>query len=262
MQALRRPWGMMHFTETGPKDGPMVVFGNSLGTELRLWDGLLPYLPEGLRLVRYDKPGHGLSDLERDISIQSLADDAAALIDHFGGGRAIYVGLSIGGLIGQALASLRPDLLAGLVLSNTAAKIGTAESWQARIAAVEAQGLGSLADGILERWFSPAFRAQPEIAIWRNMLGRTPASGYLAACRAIAAADLTLATAKLALPVLAIGGSLDGSTPPDLVSAMAKLVRGSRFEVIEGAGHLPFVEQPAAYAALLAGFFRECGHEA
>ena len=89
MQALRRPWGMMHFAETGPKDGPMVVFGNSLGTELRLWDGLLPHLPEGLRLVRYDKPGHGLSDLADSISIQSLADDAAALIHHLGGSRAV-----------------------------------------------------------------------------------------------------------------------------------------------------------------------------
>lgn len=262
MQALRRPWGMMHFAETGPKDGPMVVFGNSLGTELRLWDGLLPHLPEGLRLVRYDKPGHGLSDLADSISIQSLAGDAAALIDHLGGNRAVYVGLSIGGLIGQSLAALRPDLLTGLVLSNTATKIGTAESWQARIAAVEAQGLGNLADGILERWFSPGFRAQPEIAIWRNMLSRTPTSGYVAACRAIAAADQSNATSGLALPVLAIGGSLDGSTPPELVAATAKLVKGSRFEVLDGAGHLPFVEQPRQYAHLLAGFFRECGHEA
>lgn len=260
MQALRRPWGMMHYATHGPKDGPLLVFGNSLGTEFRLWDGLLAHMPKGLRLVRYDKAGHGLSDIAADISIQSLADDAAALISHLGGGKAVYVGLSIGGLIGQALAASRPDLLNGLVLSNTAARIGTAESWQARIAAVEAQGLGPLADGILERWFSPKFRATPEIALWRNMLSRTPARGYIAACRAIAAADLTHSTSGLTLPVLAIGGSLDGSTPPELVAATAALVKGSRFEVIEGAGHLPFAEQPAAYGRLIGGFLKECGH--
>lgn len=262
MQILIRPWGAMHFRDEIVAEGPAqgtVVFSNSLGTELRLWDALLPLLPAGLRVIRYDKPGHGLSDLPATpVSIESLAEDAAALIEHCAPqGPVIFVGLSIGGLIGQQLAASRPELLSALVLSNTAAKIGTAESWTDRIAAVHRDGLAAMADAVLERWFAPAFRATPALAPWRNMLVRTPAEGYAAACGAIAAADLTARTATLALPVLVIAGSLDGATPPALVEATARLVPGARFAVIEGAGHLPPAEATAAFAALLTPFLEE-----
>lgn len=254
MQVLTRPWGAMHYRTDG--EGPAVVFANSLGTDLRLWDAVLPLLPP-VRAIRFDKRGHGLSDRGPQEGIGGFAEDAAALIEAVAGGPAVFVGLSIGGMIGQALASRRPELVRGLVLSNTAARMGTPEAWEARIAAVRAGGIASIGDAVMERWFAPAFRATPALAPWRNMLVRTDAEGYAAACAAIAAADLTADTARLRLPVLAIGGARDGASPPDLVRATAGLIPGAAFHVIDAAGHLPCVETPAAWAALVAPFLME-----
>ncbi|MDO5633214.1 MAG: alpha/beta fold hydrolase, partial [Paracoccus sp. (in: a-proteobacteria)] len=115
----------LHYMDEGPRDAPALVFANSLGTDLRVWDALIPHLPAGLRLVRYDKRGHGLSEeTPGPYRIKTLADDAAALIGHLGLNRPVFIGLSIGGLIGQSLAARHPALLAGLVISNSAAKIG------------------------------------------------------------------------------------------------------------------------------------------
>lgn len=261
MNILTRPWGAMHYRIDGPEGGagtgPTVVFANSLGTDLRLWDALLPLLPAGLRIIRYDKRGHGLSDAGDATDIAGLAEDAAALIEAEATGRVIFVGLSIGGLIGQQLAAARPDLVRALVLSNTAAQIGTAQSWNDRITAVRTGGIAPIAEAVLERWFAAPFRATPELALWRNMLTRTPAEGYANACAAIAAADLTAQTAALRLPVLAIAGAEDGATPPDLVAATAALIPGAAFHAIPDTGHLPPVEAPAAYAALLNPFLEE-----
>jgi len=255
MQVLNRPWGAMHFQIDGAASGPTVVFANSLGTDLRLWDALLPHLPAGFRYVRYDKRGHGLSDLGGPVSAAELADDAAALIAHIGG-PVVFVGLSIGGLIAQALAARHPDLLKAVVISNSAAKLGTAESWQTRIDAVRAHGLAGIADAVMERWFAPAFRNSPAVAPWRNMMIRTPEEGYVAACGALAGADQTEATRALRLPALVIAGGEDGSTPPDLVRATAALIPGAAFHIIPGTGHLPCVENPAAYAAVLTPFLK------
>lgn len=255
MQVLTRPWGGMHYRIDGAASGPTLVFANSLGTDLRLWDGLLPLLPQGWRFVRYDKRGHGLSDLGGAVSAADLADDAAALIERLGG-PVVFVGLSIGGLIAQALAARRPDLVKALVISNSAAKLGTAESWQARIDAIRAHGLAGIADAVMERWFAPTFRASPAVTPWRNMMIRTPEAGYIAACGALAGADQTEATRALRLPTLVIAGGEDGSTPLDLVRATAGLVPGAAFHVIPGAGHLPCVENPAAYAAILLPFLQ------
>ena len=256
MQTLTRPWGEMHICVQGPVDGAAVVFANSLGTDLRLWDALLPLLPPDLRLIRYDKRGHGLSDLGGAASLSDLADDAIALIEATTTAPVIFVGLSIGGLIAQNVAARRPDLIRALVLSNTAAKLGTAESWQARIEAVRTQGLHGLADAVMERWFGPAFRATPAVTPWRNMLIRTPADGYSAACNALATADQTAATAGLRLPTLVIAGAQDGASPPDVVQATAALISGAAFHIIEGAGHLPCVETPDAYAAVVSPFLK------
>jgi 3-oxoadipate enol-lactonase len=108
MQVITRPWGQMHTRVDGPIDGPTVVFSNSLGTDYRLWDDVLPLLPAGIRILRYDKPGHGLSDMASDYSIDDLADDAAALIETYTSTPVLFIGLSVGGLIAQAVAARRP----------------------------------------------------------------------------------------------------------------------------------------------------------
>jgi 3-oxoadipate enol-lactonase len=248
----------LHHADEG--DGPAVVFANSLGTDLRLWDRVLPLLPAGLRVIRYDMRGHGLSTCPpAPYAMGALVADAERLLDHLGVRGCVFVGLSIGGMIAQGLAVKRPDLVRGMVLSNTAARIGTREMWEARIAAVRAGGIEALADAVMERWFSRAFRATPELELWRNMLVRQPAEGYIGCAAAIAGSDFYTTTASLSLPTLAIAGSEDGSTPPDLVRETAALVRGSRFHLIRGAGHLPCVEKPDDYAAVLTGFLREVG---
>lgn len=260
MQALSRAFGALHVMIDGAANAPAVVFANSLGTDLRLWDKVLPLLPPGLQFIRYDKRGHGLSQGGGGETIDEHRDDAIAVIEAFAAGPVVFVGLSIGGLIAQAVASHRPDLVRALVLSNTGAQLGTAEGWQARIAAVKAGGVASIADAVMERWFAAPFRAMPELALWRQMLVNTPDSGYIAACHALAGADQRAATATLRCPALVIGGSEDGATPPEVVRATAALIPGATYHEIPGAGHLPCVETPQDWAAVVAPFVKAQCH--
>jgi 3-oxoadipate enol-lactonase len=251
----------LHYRIDGDPDGAPMVFANSLGTDLRLWDAVLPLLPKGLKFIRYDKRGHGLSSLPpASYSMQSLVGDVEALLDMLEVKDCLFIGLSIGGMIGQGLAYKRLDLVRAMVLSNTGAKIGTPDMWATRIAEVNATGIEALADGVMQRWFSKAFLSHPDLAIWRNMLIRQPAQGYAGCSAAISGADLVLRTSELRLPVLGIAGDEDGSTPPDLVRETVDLVPGSKFHLIRKAGHLPCVEQPKAYAAVLTEFLRDTGH--
>lgn len=250
----------VNYRTDGNPDGPPVVFANSLGTDLRLWDKVIPLLPEGLHYIRYDKRGHGLSDCPpAPYKMGTLVRDVEQLMDHLKITGAVFVGLSIGGMIAQGLAAKRLDLVRAMVLSNTGAKIGTRELWQDRIDGVRAGGIESLADAVMERWFSRAFRDTPELAAWRNMLTRTPAEGYIGCSAAIQGTDFIASTSGLRLPTLGIAGSEDGATPPDLVRETVDLVPGSSFHLIRGAGHLPCVENPEEYARVLTDFLSSVG---
>lgn len=245
----------LHVREDGEPQGNPVVFANSLGTDLRLWDAVLPLLPPGHRFIRYDKRGHGRSDVPpAPYHMGILISDAEAILDDLGVTGCTFVGLSVGGLIAQGLAVKRPDLVARLVLSNTAAKIGTEALWDDRIAAVQKGGMEPIADGVMERWFGRDFRESDGLALWRARFCETPAEGYVGCCAAIRGSDFYPSTAKLRLPTLVIAGAEDGATPPDLVRETAALIPGARFEIIPRAGHLPCVEDPAAYAELLGAF--------
>lgn len=251
----------LHYREDGPKDGPPVVFANSLGTDLRLWDPILPMLPEGLRIIRYDKRGHGLSSCPKGpYSMGALISDVEKLLDFLDVKDCVFVGLSIGGMIAQGLSVKRLDLIRAVVLSNTGAKIGTPEMWAERIGDVEKGGIEALADAVMTRWFSEGFRASPELELWRNMLARQPAEGYMGCSAAISGTDFFTPTSGLRLPALGIAGADDGSTPPDLVRETVDLIPGSKFHLIRKAGHLPCVEQPQEFAAVLSDFLKGVGH--
>ncbi|MDW4498696.1 3-oxoadipate enol-lactonase [Sulfitobacter sp. D35] len=251
----------VHYRSDGPEDGAPVVFANSLGTDLRLWDPILPQLPDGFRYIRYDKRGHGLTTCPASpYHMGTLISDAEKLVDHLGLKDCVFVGLSIGGMIAQGLAVKRLDLVRAVVLSNTAAKIGTRAMWDERISTVRENGIAALADAVMERWFSADFRARPDLELWRNMLVRQDPEGYMGCSAAISHTDFFTTTASLRLPALGIAGSEDGSTPPDLVRETTELIPGSRFELIRKAGHLPCVEQPEEYARILSRFLLDTGH--
>lgn len=230
---------------------PLLVFGNSLGTDLRVWDRVCARLPAAWGILRHDKRGHGLSVPKSGLSIETMADDVEMLLDHLGITRFAGVGLSVGGLIMQRLAVRRAQAMPHLVLSDTAAKIGSPEIWNPRIAAVLDNGIASISDAILSRWFAPAYAATPDFQMWRMMLERTPAQGYADVCAAIRDADYTADLAQIRAKTLVIVGRDDASTPPALVRAMAEQIAGAAFVEIADAGHLPCVEQPEQFVALL-----------
>ena len=245
----------------GPQDGPPLVLIHALGTDLTIWDALLPLLPPGLRVLRLDLRGHGGSDVPPGpYAMGQLVRDTERLIDHFRLRDAVVLGLSIGGLVAQGLAVKRLDQVRAMVLSNTAARIGVASQWQARIEAVAAGGMAAIAPQTLERWFGRDWRSRPDADDWQDRLLRCSPEGWAGCAAAIAGTDFYTTTASLGLPTLAIAGDRDASTPPDLVRETADLVRGSRFALIRGAGHLPFVDRAGDYAQVLSEFLRGIGH--
>lgn len=246
---------------TGPEGGPALVLLHSLGTNLRLWDGIIPLLPPTLRILTVDMRGHGASDCPpAPYAMGALVRDTERVMDHFGMREAVILGLSIGGLIAQGLAVKRLDLIRGMILSNTAAKIGRPEHWADRITTVRAQGMEALADPTMERWLGRNWSTNPALAALRAMFLATPPEGWCGAAAAIAGTDFYETTATLTLPTLAIAGANDGSTPPDLVRETAELIRGHRFQLIRGAGHIPMAEKPAEYAAVITAFLESIGH--
>lgn len=226
-----------------------VVFLNSLGTDFRIWHGVVDDLP-GTPCLLMDKRGHGLSDCG-DTSIDLLANDAADLMDMLGWTRAILCGVSVGGMIAQALTARRPDLVAGLVLCNTGSKIGTPKVWNDRIDQVQSHGLEAIADAVLDRWFSATNRNRSPQAVagYRNMLTRVPARGYTATCAAIRDRDLTEETGCITVPTRCIGGMDDLATPPALVTELSSLIAGSQLHLLPDIGHLPCIEAPEFVAS-------------
>ncbi|MEL6265384.1 MAG: 3-oxoadipate enol-lactonase, partial [Pseudomonadota bacterium] len=241
----------------GDPRGPAIVFANALGTDLTVWDGVIDRLPQGFAMVGYDKRGHGLSAMPAGaLSIDDHAGDLLALMDHLDIGEAVLCGVSVGGMIAQRVAARAPARVRGLVLCSTGARIGSAAMWAERMALIARDGLEGQADALMERWFTPAFRAAcPALtAGHRAMLTRTPLAGYLATCAALRDADLTEGTRALAVPTLCIAGAGDLATPPEMVRALAGLIDGARYSELAACGHIPPVEQPEACAAAIGAF--------
>ncbi|WP_394178419.1 3-oxoadipate enol-lactonase [Yoonia maritima] len=230
--------------------GTAVVFLNSLGTDFRIWDEVIADIDPDTPVLCMDKRGHGLSD-DAEITMDLLVADVAALMDQLEIKNALICGDSVGGIIAQGLAATRADLVSGLVLCCTGAKIGDADGWNARINAVLSDGIAPIADTIMERWFSPGYiSAQPAgLAGYRNMLVRTSAVGYAGVCSAIRDTDYREQTAQLTVPTHCVAGTADMSTPVPLLQELATMIKGATLEVIEGVGHLPCIEVPKRVAA-------------
>jgi 3-oxoadipate enol-lactonase len=248
------------YLDEGAKELPALLLANSLGTDLRSWDDVAARLVRDFRVIRYDKRGHGLTDaITPPYTVDDLAADVVGLLDHLKIGHALVGGISVGGLIAQALALSHPGRVRALVLCDTGARIGTVESWEQRIAAVRASGLNALANAMMERWFSNEFREQRPVDVrgYSNMLVRTTADGYIGTCYALRDADLRQTVARVGCRTLVLCGAQDIATPPELGRELARLIPGAEFSLIENAGHLSCVEQPEKVAERMMRFFRE-----
>lgn len=255
----------LHYQMIGsPEDKPLLVFANSLGTDFRIWRDVIVRLAGDFAILTYDKRGHGLSGVGlTPYTMNDHAADLIGLLELIGADRAVFCGLSVGGMIAQAVYGMKPELVRGLILCDTAHKIGTFESWTARIETVEAGGIETIADKILATWFTPEFRrpGNPDYDGYRNMLVRQPRDGYVATCAALRDADLTEIAKAIAVPTVCVVGDQDGSTPPALMAEFARLIPNSNFELIRDAGHIPCVEQPEILAEIIRAFVALIGTE-
>ena len=252
---------LLHWTREG--QGPVVVLSHALGCEISMWDGVAAALSPRYTVLRYDHRGHGQSQAPHGpYSVDMLADDAADLIRAQGQDAVHFVGLSLGGMTAQALAARHPELLKSITIANAASYYDAAARtmWQARIEIVLAKGVAAIADGALQRWFTPEFRADEvgggaaRVAALRARLEASDAPAYAASCAAVAAIDFRASNPLIRCPTLVIAGTLDEATPPALSEQIAASIAGARLRTLPAA-HLSAVEQPQAFAALLEDFF-------
>ncbi len=241
----------------GPDSAPAVLLLHSLGCNSAMWGPQIAALQQQFRVIALDMRGHGASGApDGAYRLERLSLDALALLDHLGIPSTHICGISLGGMIGQQLAIIAPHRVGRLVLANTAARIGTAQSWQDRENTVRAQGLAAIADIVLGRFFSPAFHAaHPHIvASFRATLLATPSQGYAGCCAALRVADLTEKIGNISSPTLVIAGEGDLSTPPDQARALAAGIPQAELLLLD-ATHLSSVEQPDVFSAALLKHF-------
>lgn len=229
---------------------PLMVMAHPLGMTQAVWDDLLPALMARYRILTWDLPGHGNSAAwHRDAShIESadLASEVLALVEQSGAARFHFAGTSIGGTIGQQLLVQAPERLLSATLTNTGAVIGSAENWNTRARRVRTEGLDTLADEIVSRWFAPATcEAQPVLtAGWRIGLARTDAESYALLCEMLGRADFRGRLANSGVRIRLLGGGEDVAAPPATLEALARECGGAPLEILDGIGHVPSVECP------------------
>lgn len=243
----------LNFVKSG--QGPTLVLSHALGCDLTLWDEVTALLEPHYTVLRYDHRGHGRSGrVAGPFTMDDLADDAAALIATEAGKPVHFVGLSLGGMVAQALAARHPQWVRSLVVAQSAATFDppVRRMWAERGAAVRSEGTAALVQAALERWLTPAFRATPEGARRADRLAAVLAASdpatYADCCDAMAAMDLRQTNHQIACPILLIAGAQDGATPPSTSRDIRDTVSWAQMMTLDTA-HLGAVEQPQAYAA-------------
>ncbi|MFN4088470.1 MAG: 3-oxoadipate enol-lactonase [Alphaproteobacteria bacterium] len=250
----------IHYVIEGPAEGPVVTMSHSLTTTLDMWaPQVKPLTERGYRVLRYDTRGHGgTSVTEPPYTLDTLAADAAAMLDALGIARTHFVGLSMGGMIGQTLALARPDLFATLTLCDTSSGYPPegGQMWADRIAAAEAAGLEANVAPTIERWFSPGFAAANDTALVpvRDMIRHTPVKGYVGCCHAISKLALTDRIAAIAVPTLIIVGEDDPGTPVAMHVTINEKIAGSELVILPTARHLSNIESVEPFNKALIAF--------
>jgi 3-oxoadipate enol-lactonase len=237
----------------GRDDAPPLMLSNSLGSTSDMWDPQIPALSERFRVIRYEIRGHdGAPAPDGSYSIADLGGDAIALMDRLGIDRAHFAGLSLGGMTGMWLAVNAPERIDRLVLLCTSAMLSADHDWPLRARTVREQGTAAVADAVVERWFTPAFRdANPQlVARMRTMVADTPPQGYAGCCDAIGAMDLLADLDAVRAPTLVIAGAEDPATPARHAERIAERIPGARLEIVPAA-HLANYERPDEVTALM-----------
>ena len=244
----------LNYLLEGPEDAPVLVLSNSLGTALEMWDDQAHVLRGRFRLLRYDTRGHGRSPAPPGpYAIEDLGWDVISLLDRLGIERASFCGLSVGGMTGMWLAAEAAERIERLVLCCTSALLGPKCVWDERIATAREQGMGALVDGVIERWFTPAFRPENPEAVegMARALRDTDPEGYAGCCAAIRDMDLRDRLPSIEAPTLVISGAEDPATLPEHGELIRDSVPGARFEVVPRAAHIANVEQPEKIIQLI-----------
>jgi len=254
----------MNYTFDGPADAPVVTMSHSLATDRGMWDPTVPALTSRFRVLRYETRGHGETEAPRGAyTLEQLADDARALLHALGIQRTHWVGLSMGGMIGQVLALKAPDVLLSLSLCDTSSRIpaDAKPQWEDRIRTAEAKGMEPLVEPTLARWFTAPFRERRKDVVDRvaTMIRTTPVAGYVGCCHAISALNLTDRLSAIKLPTIVIVGEDDPGTPVAASRLIAENIKGARLEIISSAAHLSNIEQPEAFNRALSSFLEKVG---
>jgi len=256
----------VHHTFSAPQlriavqgEGPPVVLSHALGLDLHMWDAFAARLAATHTVLRYDHRGHGGSARPAGpYAIDDLVDDAARVIREWGRGPVAWVGLSMGGMVGQGLVVRHPELLRGAVLANTTGRYPEAARpvWTARIAAVAQGGMAAIADAVVERYLNPDHRAThpEEAAALRARLLSADPQGYAASCHAVAGVDWLDRLAGVTTPTLVIAGARDVGATPEMAKAIADRIQGAQLEVFAEASHLSVAEVPDAFFATVSSF--------
>ncbi len=249
MPIAKLPDVELHYEWSGPEDAPVVLFSNSLGTTLRMWDVQIADFTQHFRVLRYDTRGHGQSTVTPGpYSIEQLSNDVLRLLDLLQLTQVHFCGLSMGGTTGQFLGSHSPTRFNKIVLCSTAAKIGTPESWNARISTVQQNGMKAIASAVIERWFTAPYRSShpAEIATMQSMLENANPAGYAANCAAVRDADLTPSLSSIKAPTLIVSGTHDPATTPADGRILAKLIPDARFAEVPAA-HISNIEAQTSF---------------
>jgi 3-oxoadipate enol-lactonase len=254
----------VHYTLEGPASGPVITMSNSLASNLSMWEPQLPVLTSRYRVLRYDTRGHGGTEATAGpYSLDELSEDVRALLRALGITRTHFIGLSMGGMIGQIIAIKYPQMLQSLVLCDTMSRVPTEAKpmWDDRIHTAETGGMEPLVEPTLARWFTEPFRQKgsPVLDQVRTMIRSTPPRGYTGCCHAIAALNLTNHLKAITLPTLIIVGEDDPATPVAASHVIHEQIRGSELVILKSAAHLSNLEQPEAFNQALTAFLPKVG---
>jgi 3-oxoadipate enol-lactonase len=250
--------GQLFYCIDGKPDLPVLILSNSLGTDHSMWEAQVPAFSQQFCVIRYDSRGHGSSTVTPgEYTIERLGRDVLSLLDHLEVKTAFYCGLSVGGLTGQWLALHAPERFDKVVLSSTAAKSGTTETWQARIETIRKDGISAILGPLLERWFTAGFRQrEPEtVERFRKMVESTPLDGYLGTCAVVRDADFRGEVSRIRLKTLVIAGTHDTSTPPEGGRFLAQQIPGAAYVELDAA-HLSNVELPQRFTEEVMRFLK------